>query len=239
MTRYVFIPDLHGRATKLHAALRAFGGPGVHWVLLGDLTGSDTGSTESWEIFRALRQLAFRQPLTLLWGDQDLLAAQSRLEHSAESAAAWSNGPGRATRAGYRVHHPRAEAQLNDDLRWLHDLALNDVLIQQGGLTLLAAHAGRPPLTARAPQPGTPPPSAAAPAWISRADGHPLASGIHASVHGHHPGLRVRLTPDSRYLLASTDPFSVNVLTLDPHGLNTWNLGVDDAHPRRSAPIPE
>ena len=223
---WLVIPDLHGHAARLEAALRlVHQHPNSRLAFLGDLIDDSPRRREARRVKAApgspddsRTMLQTVQALTesgraeVLLGNHEVMAAASVLDDHRPLMNVWWQVGGKQAAAAYGWDGRGAAGELESDLRWLRQHAHLWLTVGPPGAQVLLSHATRPSLTRYASNQNT-----AADLMPSEDDvvWHPLglnsdngtrlrslptlAQGVIASLHGHME------TPDLWTLLDAQD----------------------------------
>ncbi len=210
---WLVIPDLHGHATRLRAALQVANS--IHrrsrLVFLGDLIDdsprrqearrarADPGTADaSREVLATVRRLTESGRAAVLLGNHEVMAAAAVLDDDRALMNLWWKVGGREAAASYGWGGKGDAGALAGDLRWLREHGRLWLEVGPPGARVLLAHATRP-----SPQRLASGKNRAADLWPSDADDdvvwfplalpgdpstrrlHPLPEGYRASVHGH------------------------------------------------------
>ncbi|MDL2345364.1 hypothetical protein QOL99_14575 [Deinococcus sp. MIMF12] len=210
---WLIIPDLHGDAGRLHAALEVAETryQAARLVFLGDLIddsprrrearglpGTPGAPDASREVLAAVRARVESGRAQVVLGNHEVMAMAAVLDGDQALMDLWWKVGGREAAASYGWNGSGDAGALADDLRWLRDQARLWLEVGPAGQQVLLAHATRPSpeRVARGQNRVTdlwPDPTSDDVVWFplglqnnpAYAFLAPLPAGFQASVHGH------------------------------------------------------
>nr|WP_281173639.1 metallophosphoesterase [Deinococcus frigens] len=155
------MPDLHGHAARLDAALKvAAKHPGARLAFLGDLIDDSPrrrlarkakdapGSPDdSRAIMQTVRHLAEMGRAEVLLGNHEVMALATVLDDHRPLMDVWWRVGGREAAASYAWQGKGEAGKLADDLRWLRERGRLWLTIGPPGAGVLLSHATRPSLS--------------------------------------------------------------------------------------------
>ncbi|OLV15865.1 metallophosphoesterase [Deinococcus marmoris] len=158
---WLIIPDLHGHAARLDAALKqAARHPASRLAFLGDLiddsprrrearkAGTMPGTPDdSRQILATVRALHGSGRAEVLLGNHEVMALASVLDDHRPLMDLWWKVGGRETAASYGWKGKGDAGELADDLRWLREHGRLWLSIGPPGAEVLLSHATRPSLS--------------------------------------------------------------------------------------------
>ncbi|BDP40930.1 hypothetical protein DAETH_08990 [Deinococcus aetherius] len=210
---WLVIPDLHGHAARLRAALQVTDRvhPAARLVFLGDLIDDSPRRREarraranpgtrddSREVLETVRRLTESGRADVLLGNHEVMAAAAVLDDDRPMMNLWWRVGGREAAASYGWSGKGEAGALAEDLRWLREYGQLWLEVGSPNARILLAHATRPtPVRLAGGR------NRAADLWPSDADDevvwfplglegdssaqhlHPLPANFSLSVHGH------------------------------------------------------